>query len=416
MTGKPVLGYDHKKINAISANGDLTFSHSEHEINYEEALIVKNIFTMYGDGIGLKKIAKVLNGDTDSNHTDLLTKYFNGIVPKKGKANKNAWSHVQVRAILHNERYTGKITYGRTKHVYKSGSRVTEKSDDYVTIIKPELRIIPKQLWEKVVKRLSESKNKYVNSRGGNVPFNGNVNNVAESKFLLSGLCECNECGGTYVALGGTSGSGSNRKKRYKYGCGSHHNKGNTICTNNHTIIIEDLDEAVTEMIQNEFLDNTAIDYIINKAIEIIKEKKNQSPDVKRDLINDHSKMIKEISKLIELVFNGVESQQLSDKIKEREERKSFLEEEISRLEDVEKSQNFNPNDLKTKLKSRVNDFKSLISDQIFDARKALKHLLSQKIRIIPNGNKSVQVEAKTHAGKYMEAIDDDDHIGLICS
>jgi len=420
VTGKPTFGYNYVPVEAINGNGETTRSHSEYAINEEESQVIKNIFQMYRDGIGFKKIAKVMNGDTTSNHTNLLIKYFDGVLPKRGKANKKPWSHPQVRAILHNEKYIGVITYGKRQNAYKSGSKTTIKNDDFVTVIKPELRIIPEALWDAVQNRLNEVAQKYTNSRGGNVPFTGSVINAADSKFLLSGLCICDECGHSYVTLGGTVGCGENRKNKYKYGCSGYHNKGNQICTNNHTIYLDQLDADVVSQIRLNLLTEDKVTYIVNKALEIIKDNNKSSPDVVTKLIKEESKTSRDIEQLIQLVLNnGVNSEQVSSKINEKESRKLWLKDEIKRLNDIKSAESFNPKDIQRKLNKRMNEFDNLMSSNVSDARKVLKHLLSEKIRISPTinkGTRTTRFTGNTHAGRLMEPIDEDDHIGLICS
>jgi len=88
-------------------------------------------------------------------------------------------------------------------------------------------------------------------------------------------------------------------------------------------------------------------------------------------------------------------------------------------LNDIKSAESFNPKDIQRKLNKRMNEFDNLMSSNISDARKVLKHLLSEKIRISPTinkGTRTTRFTGNTHAGRLMEPIDDDDHIGLICS
>lgn len=419
VTGRPVFGYDHVPVESISASGELVKSHSEYAINKVETDIIVNIFKMYQDGIGYKKIAKTLNGDTTSNHTELLAKYFDGIPPKRAKSKGNFWSEMQIRSMLRNDRYTGKITYGKKKSRYVGGSKITELSDEYIEIDRPDLRIVPDDIWGKVQSRIKTMAKRYSDSRGGNVPFAGSVLEAGDSQFLLSGLCICSECGSSLVSLGGSTGTGPSRKNKYKYGCSGYHNKGTTVCSNNHSVDLNQLDQVIIENVMSNFLSSSSTYYVISKALEIIQAKKKDSPSIKSKLISEESAITKDIDKLLKVILEGAVSVQLSSMINQKEERKIHLQSEINRYTEIEANKKQDIGTIQDKLFNRVADFRDLVTSNVADARKAIKHLLAEKIIMRPtfkNGVKTLSYEAKTHAGRLMEPIEEDDHIGLVCS
>ena len=134
--------------------------------------------------------------------------------------------------------------------------------------------------------------------------------------------------------------------------------------------------------------------------------------------MKEKSKVGTTLHRLIELVSITDEPiEEVSIKIKEAKNRKSFLIEEISRLSEIEANEKIDYNALRNDLIKRMGNFQDLISSNISDGRKVLKHLLTEEIKISPSDNKNtITYHAKTHAGRLMEPIDEDDHMGLICS
>jgi site-specific DNA recombinase len=417
VTGRPVYGYDHIPVNSTSASGEVTKSHSVYAINTIEAEVIISIFKMYRDGIGYKKIAKTLNGDTRQNHQKLLQKYFNGITPKRSNSKFPYWSQMQIKSMLNNERYSGIIPYGKRKNKYVGGSKSFEIRDKYIRVDRPDLRIVPIELCDNVQSRLKLMADKYADSRGGNVPFAGSVLEAGDSQYLLSGLCVCSECGSNFVSVGGTYGRGKNGKKKYKYGCSGNHNKGNQVCSNDHIVDLDELDEKIINAIKSKFLSASSVSYVVDKALEIIKKKKNKSPSIKIELIKEESKIELEIDKLIGLSDHIPNLDQLADKIKNKATRQSWLKDEISRLSEIELNENVDPSDLRNMLVGHITNFQNLVTSNVCDARKAIKHLLSEQIIISPafkNGKKTIAYQGKTHAGRLMEPIEEDDYIGLV--
>lgn len=64
------------------------------------------------------------------------------------------------------------------------------------------------------------------------------------------------------MALGG-------KRNHYYYGCSYHHNRGATVCINDHKVRVETLDQEVLSAIQMTILTPEAIDYVIDKALSL---------------------------------------------------------------------------------------------------------------------------------------------------
>lgn len=416
VTGGPVYGYDIVAINAKSANGELVKSHSDYRINPSEATVINAIFKMYKDGHGYKKIALALNGDSSKKHVELRANYLDGMTPDPSKKSKS-WSFTQVRNILSRDKYNGFVTYGKTKSVYRGGSKKTESKEDYIKASRPDLKIIDDELWNIVQLRRKESADAYSASKGGPLPFSGSVGSTKDSKFLLSSLGSCSECGSSIVSLGGTSGYGNTRKQYYKYGCSGRHNKGDSFCSNDHKVWLDDLDNDFLIAIKSQVLSSEAIEYVIQQAQKIIMDHKSSGPNKLDGISKELSAVVRDIEKLIELSMKVNNSDAIAEKISKKEEDKLWLQYEKERLSSIDKRSAFEPEEIRLALNERMTSFKSLMKDNVSSARKALKALLPKKVIIRPvvrDGKKTLTFEGVTTVGA-LAALDDDEenHIGL---
>ncbi len=89
---------------------------TEYAINEEQAGVVREIFSMYADGKGLRGVAIELN--------------TRGIPsPSAGKRGTGLWSSSALYSMLRRERYRGKIVYGAKRKTYRKGTKVRVPRD-----------------------------------------------------------------------------------------------------------------------------------------------------------------------------------------------------------------------------------------------------------------------------------------------
>ncbi|MEJ5226818.1 recombinase family protein [Thermodesulfovibrio sp.] len=206
------------------------------KINPEEAETVIRIFRLFGEeGYSAKKIANLLNKE----------------LKEKGKPKPprgDFWtvstiigSKKSLRGILNNEIYIGRYRWNRTsvKRNPENGTkkRILKDNSKWIEIIKPELRIISDELWEKVKRRqryLKETANgKYVQAK------------KVYSKNLFTGLISCGLCNGNIVVVSGG--------KYAKYGCSNNWNKGSSVCENIFKINKNTLESAIFDSLKLDF-------------------------------------------------------------------------------------------------------------------------------------------------------------------
>ena len=138
-------------------------------INAEEAIIVRQIYTEYLSGNGLKEICRILNDSGIS-------------AGKYGKC----WHVESIRYILTNEKYIGDCLWQKryTESMVPFRRRINEGQVNSYYIPDDHESIISREAYERVQKLLAE-KSEYF----GNTEFH---------QYPLSLKIECSECGSTY--------------------------------------------------------------------------------------------------------------------------------------------------------------------------------------------------------------------------
>ena len=178
-------------------------------INENEAKAIRQIFQWYiEEGYGGSKIANMLNE--------------RGIKTKRG----NNWSQNAVCRILTNEIYTGKIINGKEEIAdFLTGQRKEKDESEWLVTIRPELRIIEEEVFDKaqdILKGRHDSF-KITHERQSN-------------KYLFSTLIKCKECGWSFRR------TVRQYKNTYvRWVCSGHNGKGADSCPNAVTVDEEEL-------------------------------------------------------------------------------------------------------------------------------------------------------------------------------
>jgi site-specific DNA recombinase len=148
-----------------------------------EAEVVRRIFTLTSEGHGRKAIAQRLNTE--------------GAPAPRKAGQMRGWAPSTVRDALANELYRGVLIWNRTRRRDAWGQRRKGRHDvgEVLTVDLPEARIIDAPLWQRAQERLEAGRALYAarnGTRNGGRPASGSA-----SKYLLSGLGECGQCGGS---------------------------------------------------------------------------------------------------------------------------------------------------------------------------------------------------------------------------
>ena len=264
-------------------------------INENEAKSIRQIFQWYTEeGYGGSKIANMLNE--------------RGIKTKRG----NNWSQNSVCRILTNEIYTGKIINGKEEIAdFLTGQRKEKDESEWLVTIRPELRIIEDEVFDKaqdILKGRHDSF-KITHERQSN-------------KYLFSTLIKCKECGWSFRRTVRTY------KNTYvRWVCSGHNGKGADNCPNAVTVDEEELIQALQEYFQ-EILGKKkkVINYVI-KEFQRVYKAKDENIEYEKQLNTELNRLRRSREKYMDMYTDDLISrEELNEKI-------GGMRKEIERLE-----------------------------------------------------------------------------------
>lgn len=175
-----------------------------------KANIVREVFTLYANGVKQREIAIVLANK--------------GIRTKYGKKPENRW----VDYMLHNSCYIGKIRW------CTDGTKAVSKrhldNENIMVVDGNHKPLISMELWDKVQKMLAEQKRMYPKHSRRSQPID----------YMLKGLVKCSACGGSLACNGTKSGKAQAR-------CMQCCNYSRGSCHTSHSVTIPKIEAAFIE-------------------------------------------------------------------------------------------------------------------------------------------------------------------------
>jgi DNA invertase Pin-like site-specific DNA recombinase len=193
------LAFGFRSVAELDARGEVVGHRIE--VNPERAEVIRRIFRDYLDGHSLAGIAARLNREGVAN-------------PRAGTRHATrGWGMGTIRAMLHNERYTGAWSFGERRWVKAPGTnkrRPRPATDrEIIRQDRPELRVIDEPTWCAVQERLAGVRAKYTRADDGSPK--GRALGGRGAAHPLSGLLVCGDCGHPLIIYGGSSSSGGPR-------------------------------------------------------------------------------------------------------------------------------------------------------------------------------------------------------------
>ena len=261
------------------------------EVDQAEAEIVRRIYRLYADGTSPRRICDELNHDripapgsswarTERRQKGWVGSVLNG----DGKAT----------GVLRNPTYRGQLIWNRQRWVRSAANshkrrRVENPRSEWIVREDERLRIVPEALWERVCARLRER----VHDAGERVKrglsrVGAKRTGRAPSRYLLSGLLRCSECGAGYQ-IGGAM----------HYVCSSYLNGGPSGCSNSARLHREKAEEGVLDGVRRQFLDPAVIDEAKRRARALIRARTTKPAQ-------SHAPRIKELQAQIENLADAI--------------------------------------------------------------------------------------------------------------
>lgn len=257
-------------------------------IDPEAAEVVRRIFKLRSQGMSPRAIGDQLNAENIPIPSDYRCQK-KGIV--NTKYTRHLWTQVQIRQILDNPIYLGKLAMMRVTSVsYKNHKKVRKDPSEWVVTEDTHEAIISQELWDKVreaEKAVSHGKR---DGKGVTQP--------------LSGMLFCPDCGYKMKAAGRkrTLKSGELIRECY-YNCSSYVLHGKELCSTHYisqkqieAVIIADICSMAELVVKDE---QTA------RAAFLSKKEQQTSRQSKADIkkLNDSKHRLAELENLMQSVY-----------------------------------------------------------------------------------------------------------------
>lgn len=257
-------------------------------IDPEAAEVVRRIFKLRSQGMSPRAIGDQLNAENIPIPSDYRCQK-KGIV--NTKYTRHLWTQVQIRQILDNPIYLGKLAMMRVTSVsYKNHKKVRKDPSEWVVTEDTHEAIISQELWDKVreaEKAVSHGKR---DGKGVTQP--------------LSGMLFCPDCGYKMKAAGRkrTLKSGELIRECY-YNCSSYVLHGKELCSTHYisqkqieAVIIADIRSMAELVVKDE---QTA------RAAFLSKKEQQTSRQSKADIkkLNDSKHRLAELENLMRSVY-----------------------------------------------------------------------------------------------------------------
>lgn len=289
----------------------------------EYAWVVKKIFDMAYNGVGLSEITTYLNDNNIKTPSSLKRKNSNS----KAKYNP-MWTISSVKKILKNQMYVGDMVQSvQTKVSYKSKKK----------------KSLPKSNWDIVKNTHEPLVDRFIfESVQNNIKRTTKTTIAKREKRLFENLLYCKECGNTLTV---------SYRKNHDYwtiNCNRYSRDPKRRMCEPHFSPYEKLEEALLEVIRNTCkkylnkLDVSEISKSINK-----KDNSEVNNNI-NDLRKQEKALISKLDMLYQDKFNGIVSEEMYLRIsRETENSLVRIREKIQSLQDAKNDKKVNKNDLK---------------------------------------------------------------------
>lgn len=243
--GVPPLGY---KWVLMEGTEHSARKKSRLAIDETEAETVRLIYELYASGKGYKAIVNQINKE--------------GYKTKLG----NQFSVAQIRTILTNPVYIGKVRY----NVRRDWNEKRRHNINPEPIVVDGIHdpIIEQELWERVQNMMSQK--------------SGKPSRIYDGEYPLTGILRCPECGAGMVISRTTNKLKDGTKKRITYyACGAWKNKGTAVCHSN-MIRVEKANAVVFRELEKLFNNEYFLKSVLKKVNDNSqKTKRTASKDLK---------------------------------------------------------------------------------------------------------------------------------------
>lgn len=289
------------------------------EIEPSEAAHVRQVFEWYIEGLPFSAIIARL--------------HESGAPTPRGGGSRDQWRIAAVRRLLVNQRYLGKLIWGRSKSDRKPGTRMKVQRrvppSEWQVAERPDLRIIDDTLWDRAQRRRQALTHTLSDQRQpGRTLLRGRTGAI-HGRSLLSGFLRCGECGRAVSVVSQHHYRG--RVYRY-YGCISAAKNGHAVCGNRVTVRAEEAERALLAGVQAEVSRPETLAYIVAQLSAAVQAAADARPSQREGLLRKRGTVAVKIQHLLGAVESGITSTTVLEALRARERELAELEAEVTVL------------------------------------------------------------------------------------
>lgn len=244
--------------------------------------VVRRIFSLYIQGYGKQRIAKLLNSEGILCPAEY--KKVNGENYKNCNRLESTtyWSYSTINSILHREMYVGNMVQG-TKHQRMRSKQKKMPKEEWIIVENTHEPIIDKETWEKAQSLLRKRTREL---------------DLETNKNIFAGFVKCGDCGRAMTKNMWRRADGS---KTYSLYCGTYKRNGKQYCTP-HTlpmavledIVLGDLKAIVDsvdnlkELVQSQSFTASKVKRIADTELSKIKAELERVKRLKKSIYEDY--------------------------------------------------------------------------------------------------------------------------------
>ena len=272
---------------------------------------MRQIFTLCAEGYGLKAIAKRLNEESAPS-------------PRAQQGRSQSWAPSSVREALFRTTYRGVITWNQTRKRNQWGQhhQTDRPAAEWMQVPAPHLRIVTDDDWQAAHTRLTAARAVYMRGTRGR-PF-GRPALGTPSKYLLTNLAQCGECGQGLLVRSRKGAKG----RTLAYACSSYHTRGRAVCSNYTEIPIDDAHNIVLESLLDDIVTTDIVEDAVNEALGLIVGDERTTDTTTTRIVRldaDIRRVERERDRLTEAIAIGGRLQGLLTSVAQREARLTAL-------------------------------------------------------------------------------------------
>jgi site-specific DNA recombinase len=272
------------------------------------------------------------------------------------------------------------VTWNRTRKRNQWGihKQAPRPASDWLERLSPELQIVSEDVWEAAHARIAAARGIYLKGTKGQAfgrPALGNP-----SKYLLTNLTLCGECGGGLRVRSRSHGT----ERKFFYGCTGHHERGTTVCTNNADVPMADANEIVIEALLDDVLDEDIVNDSIDEALRLLQGDDEHEFDRLKTLEALIAKVEKERDRLVTAIATGGQLEGLLEALRARESQRATLEAERTALRSATRLRASDVARVRGELHVIADDWRHVLADDPTNARPIVSSLLVGRVTITP--------------------------------